>query len=555
MKTKWKVLCMSFCAACIMLVGNGVTVHAEGLSETTFGYAYDVQRGPAPAQNGEMMHLRGLDAPYNADGSNTDSTNAGNWTLTEIGAYGNVDEALKTDENLESVVSTVTYYYSYLDKNEVCIHELKDGTQHIAYGVIAASDETSKLVFLGNSLYGGAGYLLSTEEMTTSGGVDVEGTRIAPDYANGAQKKVLALDVTDSYTFAEAEEGYAAPAAKEVTVTNISSEESGALVITLEGSDAESFELDKTAITAIAAGAGDTFSVKPKEALSAGTYTATVAVKAAYGNTMNPKAVSFVVSFTVTAGSTPAPADPTPAPADPTPAPADPTPAPAEPTPAPAEPTPAPAEPTPAPAEPTPAPADPTPAPVKPAPAVKDNDDDSSEASAALPELKTTNVAGEQIIGWDAITTALATQTKEKLQSVSGVNQDLLHVDAGGSDKIIPAAAVKAASSSALRGLHVFIGDSDAVTFFTKSDLSGYKETNFAHTDTVADHARTIAFTNKQALGTTVAFHTTVPVKSATVTVYKVDANGRTCIAKTVSNAAGQVCFPMTETATYVLEY
>ena len=520
MKTKWKVLCMSFCAACIMLVGNGVTVHAEGLSETTFGYAYDVQRGPAPAQNGEMMHLRGLDAPYKADGSNTDSTSAGNWTLTEIGAYGNVDEALKTDENLESVVSTVTYYYSDLDKNEVCIHELKDGAQHIAYGVIAASDETSKLVFLGNSLYGGAGYLLSTEEITKSGGVDVEGTRIAPDYANGAQKKVLALDVTDSYTFAEAEEGYAAPVAKEVTVTNISSEERGALVIALEGSDAESFELDKTAITAIAAGAGDTFSVKPKEALSAGTYTATVAVKAAYGNTMNPKAVSFVVSFTVTAGSTPAPAEPTPAPA-----------------------------------EPTPAPADPTPAPVKPAPAVKDNDDDSSEASAALPELKTTNVAGEQIIGWDAITTALATQTKEKLQSVSGVNQDLLHVDAGGSDKIIPAAAVKAASSSALRGLHVFIGDSDAVTFFTKSDLSGYKETNFAHTDTVADHARTIAFTNKQALGTTVAFHTTVPVKSATVTVYKVDANGRTCIAKTVSNAAGQVCFPMTETATYVLEY
>ena len=555
MKTKWKVLCMSFCAACIMLVGNGVTVHAEGLSETTFGYAYDVQRGPAPAQNGEMMHLRGLDAPYNADGSNTDSTSAGNWTLTEIGAYGNVDEALKTDENLESVVSTVTYYYSYLDKNEVCIHELKDGTQHIAYGVIAASDETSKLVFLGNSLYGGAGYLLSTEEMTTSGGADVEGTRIAPDYANGAQKKVLALDVTDSYTFAEAEEGYAAPAAKEVTVTNISSEESGALVITLEGSDAESFELDKTAITAIAAGAGDTFSVKPKEALSAGTYTATVAVKAAYGNTMNPKAVSFVVSFTVTAGSTPTPAEPTPAPAEPTPAPADPTPAPAEPTPAPAEPTPAPAEPTPAPADPTPTPADSTPAPVNPAPAVKDNDDDSSEASAALPELKTTNVAGEQIIGWDAITTALATQTKEKLQSVSGVNQDLLHVDAGGSDKIIPAAAVKAASSSALRGLHVFIGDSDAVTFCTKSDLSGYKETNFAHTDTVADHARTIAFTNKQALGTTVAFHTTVPAKSATVTVYKVDANGRTCIAKTVSNAAGQVCFPMTETATYVLEY
>ncbi len=47
----------------------------------------------------------------------------------------------------------------------------------------------------------------------------------------------------------------------------------------------------------------------------------------------------------------------------------------------------------------------------------------------------------------------------------------------------------------------------------------------------------------------------TNPVKNGEVTVYKVDANGRTRIVKTVSNAGGQVCFPITETATYVLEY
>lgn len=44
-------------------------------------------------------------------------------------------------------------------------------------------------------------------------------------------------------------------------------------------------------------------------------------------------------------------------------------------------------------------------------------------------------------------------------------------------------------------------------------------------------------------------------MKNGEVTVYKVDANGRTRIVKTVSNAGGQVCFPITETATYVLEY
>lgn len=212
--------------------------------------------------------------------------------------------------------------------------------------------------------------------------------------------------------------------------------------------------------------------------------------------------------------------------------------------------------PTPAPAPVTPTPA-PTPVTPTTAPSAGDTSSDSSDSGSSAPEpvLTTTNIAGEQITGWDAITKVISTQTKDKQQNVSGANQDLLHVDAGGFDKTIPAATVKAVSSSALRGLHVFIGNSDAVTFLAKSKLSGYKETNFEHKDTVTEHSRTIDFTNKQALGTNVVFHTTVPVKNGEVTVYKVDANGRTRIVKTVSNAGGQVCFPITETATYVLEY
>ena len=212
--------------------------------------------------------------------------------------------------------------------------------------------------------------------------------------------------------------------------------------------------------------------------------------------------------------------------------------------------------PSPAPAPVTPTPA---PAPVTPttAPSAGDTSSDSSDSGSVAPEpvLTTTNIAGEQITGWDAITKVISTQTKDKQQNVSGANQDLLHVDASGFDKTIPAATVKAVSTSALRGLHVFISNSDAVTFLAKSKLSGYKETNFEHKDTVTEHSRTIDFTNKQALGTNVVFHTTVPVKNGEVTVYKVDANGRTRIVKTVSNAGGQVCFPITETATYVLEY
>ena len=178
-----------------------------------------------------------------------------------------------------------------------------------------------------------------------------------------------------------------------------------------------------------------------------------------------------------------------------------------------------------------------------------------SALATPAPVLKTTNVAGEQISGWDAIAKAISTQTKDEQESVSGSNQDILHVDASSTDKIIPAATVKEISASALRGLHVFIGDSDAVTFLAKNDFSGYKETNFEHKDTITEHSRTIDFTHKQDLGATVVFHTTVPVSLGEVTIYKVDADNKILVGKVISNANGQVCFEITETAMYVLEY
>ena len=212
---------------------------------------------------------------------------------------------------------------------------------------------------------------------------------------------------------------------------------------------------------------------------------------------------------------------------------------------------------TPAPA--TPAPGTQTPsnsAPSTSMPTTGNTSNTSSASEAPAPVLTTTNLAGEQISGWDAITKAISTQTKEKQQSVSGANQNPLHVDASTVDKTIPVTTVKAVSSSSLRGLHVFIGSSGAVTFLAKNDLSGYKETSFDHKDTITGHTRTIEFTHKQALGATVVFHTIVPVKSGEVTVYKVDANNNKIqIAKTISTVNGQVCFPITETATYVLEY
>ncbi len=340
MKTKMKVLLMSLCAVFIMLTGSGVTVHAEELS---FGNAYDVQRGSFP-QTGAVIECWGRTYPYLSNFQQS-TTSTGNWTLTELGSYGVVSKSIQ--QSTELIVMGVIAAYTDLQKNDVCIHELKDGETHVAYGVIVASDGNGKVVFVGDSLRGGAGYLLSTGEITDTS-ISVTGTKIAPDYAATARKKVLSLtgisndffEVNEEHSYGEfkiSEEGYDALTA-ELTVQNVSKDATGELKVSLQGMDADYFELSKTSIASIAAGAEDTFTVKTKEGLTQGTYMAAIFVEDAAGSIQERFDVYFTVTAVEKPSATPAPAEPsaTPAPAEPsaTPAPVEPsaTPAPAQPT-------------------------------------------------------------------------------------------------------------------------------------------------------------------------------------------------------------------------------
>ena len=331
MKTKMKVLLMSLCAVFIMLTGSGVTVHAEELS---FGNAYDVQRGSFP-QTGAVIECWGRTYPYLSNFQQS-TTSTGNWTLTELGSYGVVSKSIQ--QSTELIVMGVIAAYTDLQKNDVCIHELKDGETHVAYGVIVASDGNGKVVFVGDSLRGGAGYLLSTGEITDTS-ISVTGTKIAPDYAATARKKVLSLtgisndffEVNEEHSYGEfkiSEEGYDALTA-ELTVQNVSKDATGELKVSLQGMDADYFELSKTSIASIAAGAEDTFTVKTKEGLTQGTYMAAIFVEDAAGSIQERFDVYFTVTAVEKPSATPAPAEPsaTPAPAEPsaTPAPAQPT--------------------------------------------------------------------------------------------------------------------------------------------------------------------------------------------------------------------------------------
>jgi len=120
-----------------------------------------------------------------------------------------------------------------------------------------------------------------------------------------------AIEVTDTdtggplgahnpYTFADAIVGYAPQTPLDVTVTNIGTNATGSLSVSLSGAGAASFTLSKTAIGSLAAGAYDTFTVQPNAGLACGTYTATVTVGPDAGNPNPITPISFEISFTVT---------------------------------------------------------------------------------------------------------------------------------------------------------------------------------------------------------------------------------------------------------------
>ncbi len=113
---------------------------------------------------------------------------------------------------------------------------------------------------------------------------------------NSAEPPVYSINVSESssYTFDGQTEGYGAVAPHTVMVSNTGNQAIGALSVTLSGTGADCFMLSGTSIDSIAESGSDSFTIKPKEGLAAGTYTATVTVSGSNGIS-----ASFDVNFTV----------------------------------------------------------------------------------------------------------------------------------------------------------------------------------------------------------------------------------------------------------------
>ncbi|MEE0180660.1 MAG: hypothetical protein UEP31_02480 [Anaerovoracaceae bacterium] len=283
------------------------TAAPTALENTPFGYAYDVQRHPDfPSTTNPTITLSGLRTNAGIGISN----NSGSWTITKVGTYSYVEsqrDSLKYNSILDSIVDTIytNYEASGLKKETIVIHELKNGNNHIAYGVVIAYDaEKNCAVFIGDKHNeDGAGYLLSKEAQ--SGSVTIDKIKIATDFVKDIRIKLVDthtstdMDPTVPYVFPAVTAGYdySNLTSKTVTVTNIGNAETGELKVALSGGEASNFTVTPNTINSIE-NTNDTatFTVTPNTGLEEGTHIATVTVSG-----QNIVAQSFNVSFTVKA--------------------------------------------------------------------------------------------------------------------------------------------------------------------------------------------------------------------------------------------------------------
>ena len=297
------VLCMLLSILLVTAMAATGTVEdlLNQLDSTTFNYTYDTQRSPGiPAHAGESFELSSLAKPLSKPGTHFDSY-SGSWTLTKLGSYASVkDGVCSASTILPKIVAYVKGTYTDLKEDTILIHELKKGSDHVAYGVVIAfNPDDGYAAFLGDTHdnNSGAGYFLSTKQLDTSKTYTVYANMIATDFVQDIQ-----LSTTGTHSFGSVAAGYAAQTPLSVTVENIGSVVTGDLTIDLSGVNASDFTLSTNEISSIAIGAtSPAFTVTPNNSLTAGKYSAIVTVR---GGNIARK--SFNVTFTVTDALTPA---------------------------------------------------------------------------------------------------------------------------------------------------------------------------------------------------------------------------------------------------------
>ena len=129
-----------------------------------FDYAYDCWRSPAyPKKNGEV-ELFNFGEPITEKGGTGTSASEGDWTLTYLGTWAEVDGTAADNGDVESAAASVATNYE-ININDVEIYELKNGGVHVAYGPMLAYGLLENSRAVTNDVKDCALFIGDTEEM------------------------------------------------------------------------------------------------------------------------------------------------------------------------------------------------------------------------------------------------------------------------------------------------------------------------------------------------------------------------------------------------------
>ena len=184
---------------------------------------------------------------------------------------------------------------------------------------------------------------------------------------------------------------------------------------------------------------------------------------------------------------------------------------------------------------------------------IKKEQEAANTAATTLPIVPQEDIAvtldGTVIDTWEDLNTLIASSSATDVPK-------LTQIVVGNKDTSLPASTFKTLSKSKSTGLHLFLGESTALTFVNDKKLKKQPEVDLSCTTTKSDNVVEIAFTNKTKLKATVIIHSAVPATAKDVELYKISAKGKKkLVAKLTPNVYGNVCYPIKELATYRIEY
>lgn len=179
--------------------------------------------------------------------------------------------------------------------------------------------------------------------------------------------------------------------------------------------------------------------------------------------------------------------------------------------------------------------------------------------NSALSQIATTNLKGEQVFGWQAITEKLATFTAKDLQNGSG---NTMNMSIGGFNCYVDAAAIAVLNTRLGMALNVSYGADASFTFYGDTDNSLFFGTELSYTCTTKStgsvHEKEISFAEPGAIGTSITANVLLPEAAVgqAAYVYLVDANGNEALyLPAVVDGGNRVSVPLAAKVNFRIKY